>query len=66
MTAEVDAVEAKAARDRDVFGRELAEEGPAVVRARSVALCELEQLVVDDDPGIFPLRKARAAARESR
>ena len=49
MAAEVDAVEAEPARDRDVLGGQVDEERTALVRARAVALGEREQLVGDDD-----------------
>ena len=60
VAAEIDAVEAEAARDRDVLGRQLDEEGSALVRARAVALGEREQLVGDDDSGDLSLRGRRA------
>ena len=49
VASEVDAVEAEPARDRDVLGGQVDEERTALVRARSVALGEREQLVGDDD-----------------
>ncbi len=49
MAAEVHAVEAEAARDRDVLGSLIDEERSTLVRARAVALGECEQLVGDDD-----------------
>ena len=65
MAAEVDAVEAETARDRDVLCGEVDEERAALVRARAVALGEREQLVGDDDAGDLPRWNARAAgARE--
>ena len=65
MAAEVHAVEAEAARDRDVLGRLVDEEGPALVRARTVALGECEQLVGDDDSRDLPLVEgARCRGRE--
>ena len=65
VAAEVDAVEAKTARDRDVLGRLVDEERTALVRARAVALGECEQLVGDDDSGDLSLVKgARCRRRE--
>ena len=49
VASEVDPVEAEAARDGDVLGGQVEEEGTALVRARSVALHECEELVRDDD-----------------
>ena len=68
MAAEVDAVEAEPARDRDVLGGQVDEERAALVRARAVALGEREQLVGDDDTRDLPLveRRALPAARGDR
>ena len=65
MASEVDAVEAETARDRDVLGRQVDEEGSTLVRARTVALGEREQLVGDDDSGDLSLVEgARRRRRE--
>ena len=54
MPAEVDAVVAEPARDRDVLRGELDEEGPPSSGLGRVALDEREQLVADDDAGDRP------------
>ncbi len=65
MAAEVDAVEAEAAGHREVLRSEVDEERATLVRARAVALGQLEQAVGDDDPGDLPLvERARRRARE--
>jgi 6-phosphogluconolactonase len=54
VPAEVDTPEAEPARDRDVLGGELDEEGPPLVGRGTVSLDEREQLVIAAEPGLEP------------
>ena len=65
VAAEVHAVEAEAARDRDVLGSQIDEERSTLVRACTLPLGEREQLVGDDDSRDLSLVKgARCRRRE--
>src|SRR5207249_1491210 len=65
VTAEIHAVEAEAACNRDVPRSELHEEGSALVPARGLALDELEQRIVDRDArNRAPAKRARRGAGE--
>ena len=65
MPAEVDAVVAEPARDREVLGGEIDEERTALVGARTVPFGELEQRVADDDARDLPRAEdPRGATRE--